>query len=292
MDSTHARKLIRQALEALEEGAHVRALALGDQLTQAMPNDAQVRAIRAEALLAGDSSGDEALEEARTATRLEPFNFHAHLLVARAAWKAERLTLAQQSYERALEYSGRMPELLSEYAWFMAQERGPRPAEEIASEAVDADEESATAWAALGVARHRLHRYREAEDALRRAMDLAPDDPRVQAAMVVLLQDQRKTDQAAPLIDSLSRIPGAEEFAAAARREGKRRQVESMLLERGVDPSPAKPHNAWRIAAWLTMTSIIVGLMTVIALVSQPGPMFVALLIAVLVGWWLRGWFD
>ena len=67
---------------------------------------------------------------------------------------------------------------------------------------------SSIAWAALGLAEYRLHRRREAEADLRRALKLDPNDIYAQSAMVVLLQEQRQDDRAEALADLLAENPG------------------------------------------------------------------------------------
>ena len=123
MDEHEIRQLAEQALEALRSGNHVRALAIADQLAAVVPDDPDVRAIRAHALLRSGSH-DEALDEARRAAELDPQSENVQLLLGMAAWQADRLTLAQQSFERAVELSGHKPFFLEEYAWFMVSTNG------------------------------------------------------------------------------------------------------------------------------------------------------------------------
>ena len=231
MDPDRIEELSDEALEALQRGDYVRALAVADQLIAAAPESPAARALRAQALL-GTDAGEEAVSEARRAVELDPQDAYTQRLLGLAAWRDERLTLAQGSFEQAVELSGRKPELLAEYAWFMASERGPRLAEEAAREAVDADANSSTAWAALGLAQFRLRRRQQAEASLRRALKLDPNDMYAQSAMVVLLQDQRQDTKAQALAHLLEDSPGTEEFVASVRAEAKQRQIARMLLER------------------------------------------------------------
>jgi Tfp pilus assembly protein PilF len=252
--------LCDDALTALRDADYVRAVALADQLVAAKPDDAVVRGIRAQALLGADA-GEDAVEEARRAVQIDPSNRYAHRLLGLSAWRAGRLTLAQESFERAIELSGRQPELLAEYAWFMATERGPRPAERAAQQAVDADGESATAWAALGLAQHKLHRRREAEASLGRALKLDPNDLYAQGAMATLLQDLRRDPQAEALAELLEDVPGTEQLVEEIHREAKRRQVARMLVERQAMPTAPTPFFTRRLAVWLLMAgTMIVGL--------------------------------
>jgi len=264
VDAYEFQDLCDDALTALRDGDYVRAVALADQLVAAKPDDAVVRGIRAQALLGADA-GEDAVEEARRAVQLDPNNRYAHRLLGLSAWRAGRLSLAQESFERAIELSGRQPELLAEYAWFMATERGPRPAERAAQEAVDADPESATAWAALGLAQHKLHRRREAEASLGRALKLDPNDLYAQGAMATLLQDLRRDPQAEALAELLKEVPGTEQLVEEIHREAKRRQVARMLVERQAMPTTPSPFFSRRLGVWLLMAgTMIVGLVVLV----------------------------
>ena len=114
-------------------------------------------------------------------------------------------------------------------------ERGPKPAEQAAQEAVEADAESSTAWAALGLAQFRLHRREEAEASLRRALQLNPNDIYAQSAMVALLQDRHDDGKAEALAGLLGEHAGTEDLVAAVRDNAKQRRIARMLVERKVD---------------------------------------------------------
>lgn len=264
MDAYDFQDLCDKALTALRDADYVRAVALADQLVAARPDDAVVRGIRAQALL-GSDAGEDAVEEARRAVELDPKSQYAHRLLGLSAWRAGRLTLAQESFERAIELSGRQPDLLAEYAWFMATERGPRPAERAAHEAVEANPKSATAWAALGLAQHKLHRRREAEESLGRALKLDPNDLYAQGAMAMLLQDLRRDPQAEALAELLEDVPGTEQLVEEIHCEAKRRQVARMLVERQAMPTPPSPFFTRRLGVWLLMAgTMIVGLVVLV----------------------------
>jgi len=287
MDEAEIRRLTNRAIEALRDEKYTRAVAIADQLAADVPDDPTVRAIRAQALLAGDTA-DEALAEARRAVELSPASEHAHRLLGLAAWRAERLTLAQQSLERAVELSSRRPDVLAEYAWFMASERGPRLAEEAAREAVDTNETLSTAWAALGLAQYRLRHRREAEESLRRALQLDPDDIYAQSAMAVLLQEMRQDDKAEALADLLQDNPGAEEFVAAVHDEAKNRQLAGILVER--DLMPESPSDAWPRHAPLLLV-IVVSALAVLYMFFRPGGvglLMIGIIFPLLLLWVLR----
>ncbi len=275
MVESEAHDLIERAFAALAEEDYVRALAIGDQLVAALPDRAVVRAIRAQALLGSDAP-EESYSEARRAVDLAPEDEHAHRLLAMAAWRAERLAIAQEAFERAIELFGKHPVLLSDYAWFMATERGPKLGKEAAEAAVEADAGSSTAWAALGLAQFRLHRRTEAETSLRRALELNPNDIYAQSAMVTLLQDRGEDGKAEALAGLLEEHAGAEDLVAAVHQEAKRRRIGRMLVERKVDidAPPRQPRSAaW---VWVLAVATLIGV-----LFSFFGPLYLPIVLFV-----------
>lgn len=287
MEPSQIRELSERALEALRCGDHVLAVSIADQLAAAMPDNPVVRAIRAQALLGSDAS-DEAMAEARRAVELDAKNEYAQRLLGLTAWRAGLLTLAQESLERALQISGRRGQLLSEYAWFMANERGPRLAEEAAKEAVDADDGSSTAWAALGLAQHRLHRRNEAEASLRRALRLDPNNFYAQSAMVVLLQECRQDAKAEALAGLLKDVAGTEDFVESVRQEAKQRQIAGMLVERQALPQPPDDDSPRRRAVWLVTMAIIIAGVCVLFQPDKPGAVVICVIAPLLFLWCLQ----
>jgi Tfp pilus assembly protein PilF len=270
MDEYDIRDLIDSAFTALGEGDYVRALAIGDQLAAEAPDRAVVRAIRAQALLGADSP-EESYEEARRAVALAPADEHAHRLLAMSAWRLGRLGIAQESFERAIALSNRLPALLSDYAWFMATERGPKLAKEAAEAAIQADPKSSTAWAALGLAQYRLRRRDQAEAHLRRALELDPNDIYAQSAMVTLLQDRHEDGKAEALAGLLEEHAGTEELIADVRDEAKRRRIGRMLVERkvDVDAPPRQPRGYFWVWA-LAVTTLVMLLYSLFGLPYLP----------------------
>ncbi len=258
MDEMEVRDLIDQAVAALNGGDYVRAVGIGDQLASVAPDRAVVSAIRAQALLGADAP-DESFDEARRAVELAPRDHHAHQLLAMAAWRTERLRVAQEAFQRAIVLSDRRPALLSEYAWFMAAERGPKLGEQAAREAIEADSDSSTAWAALGLAQFRLHRRNDAENSLQQALRLNPNDIYAQSAMITLLQDQHEDGKAEALAGLLEEHAGTEELVAAVHREAKLRRVERMLVERKVDPDEVSTEPRTFRWMWLLVAVAVVA---------------------------------
>jgi len=282
---------IAQVRQSLKRGDHIRALAVADQLVADVGDHPLLRAMRAEALL-GSENGEEALAEARLAVELDPNSDYAHRVLGLAAWRQERRTLAQESLERAVELSGRRPELLAEYAWFMAIERGPRLAEAAARRAIDTDAEMSTAWAALGLAQYKLRHRDEAEVSLRRALELNPKDLYAQGAMIMLLQDRRLDNQVEVLADLVGETPGTEEFVASIRDEAKRRRIARMLVERNAMPEPKAEESPRRWAAWTVALALIV---TGICLFFEPGLPLMLMICVVLpltILWYMRRVFE
>ncbi len=113
MEDWEFRDRIDTAFAALREGDYVRALAIGDQLAAESPDCAAVRAIRAQALL-GSEMPEESYHEACRAVELAPDDAHIRRILAFAAWRVERLVMAQEAFERAIELSRRAPAILSE----------------------------------------------------------------------------------------------------------------------------------------------------------------------------------
>lgn len=286
MDPDRIEKLVEGALDALRRGDHVRAVAVADQLAAAVPESPVVRAIRAQALLGTDAAA-EALSEARRAVELDPQNQYAQRLLGLAAWRDQRLTLAQSSLRRAVDLSGRKPELLAEYAWFMASERGPRLGEAAAQEAVDADDGSSTAWAALGLAQYRLHRRKDAEASLRRALELNPNDLYAQSAMVVLLQDQRQDTKAQALAELLEDSPGTEEFVASVREEAKQRQIAGMLVQRQASPPAAVAEPPRRRGLWLVLAAAMIAGLCLLIQPAGPIPLLLCIIVPLAILWGL-----
>ncbi len=211
-------------------------------------------------------AGDAALGEARRVAKMVPASDEAQTLLGLAAWRSGRLTLAQDSLQRAIRLSGRRPRLLADYAWFMAQERGPKLAEEAAREAIAANEKSSTAWAAMGRTQFRLHRYAEAEASLQRALKLDPNDPYAQQAMMDLLHQRRQDAKAVALASLLQDTPGTEQLVEKVRSEVASRQIARKLLERRAMPEPSfdNPRHRWN---WLFVAAF---LMTGLLLLFQP----------------------
>jgi Tfp pilus assembly protein PilF len=280
---------IEQALAALRGEEYVRAVAIADQLAVDLPENALVRAIRAQGLLYGDNP-ESALAEARKAVDLDPRNAHSQILLAYAAWRCERPTLAQSAFEAAVRFSGGEGFFLAEYAWFLANRRAPKAAESAARSALEANEASSTAWAALGLAMFRMRRRAEAESSLRRALELNPEDIYAQSAMVAVLKEQGQGERALELAGALAEHSGAEDLADAMREETQRRKLAAKLLERNIDIEAPPPETTKRY--WPAILAAAAAVGAVLFFLSPDRPLLAAMSVLVplmIIGllWWI-----
>ena len=231
MVSEEVRQKAASALHALEEGNCVRALAITDQVLAAGGDEASLRCLRANALLRMNRAR-EALEEAQVAVRLEPENATCHLAVGWAAWEAERWGVAQQALESAVRWSDRAAWALIEYARFMACCRGPRPAWKAARQAVEADPDSAVAWATLALAQYRMHRHQEAEQSISRALKIDPNDLLAQSVTMALLEAKGETSKAAAVAQLMRDVPEGKRLAESFDMRQRERAAVARLYER------------------------------------------------------------
>ena len=287
MDELEIRDLIDEAVAALNAGDYVRAVGLGDQLASIAPDRAVVRAIRARRCSA------PTLRPNRSRKPAGPSNLPPTTIMPTNCWRwppgAPGDWGWQESFQKAVVLSERRPAMIGEYAWFMATERGPKLAEQAAREAVEADADSSTAWAALGLAQFRLHRRGDAEESLDRALRLNPNDIYAQSAMVALLQDRHQHGKAEALADLLKEHAGAEDLVSAVRREAKLVRVERMLVERKVDTeqAPSEP----RTFRWLWLM-IVVAIVAPLLYLIDPWLSYATLALAAVLYVVLWRWMD
>ncbi len=291
MEERRIEVLTAEALEALERGDHVRAIAITDQLASEAPDDPLVHLVRARALLMGGDP-EEALAASQRAVQLDPAGSKPQSLLGVAAWRLGRLTLAQQALETAIRNSGQQPGPLVDFAWFMASERGPRLAEDAALEAVAAADSSSTAWAALGLSQLRLHRRDDAQESLRRALELGPNDPYAQYAMTRLLQDRRADSDAVHLASILQETPGTQAIVEDIRREAKQRQLARRLVERGAYPALDRNDRSGRSWFWLVAAIAVIFVLLITLQPSTPLVVFLCTFFPLLVFWLRRFWFE
>jgi len=231
MVTEDVRRQSSEAIQQLEAGNYVNSLAITDRVLAAGADNASLRCLRANALLRMGQP-HESIAEARSAVELGPQNPTCHLALAWAAWEAENWKLAQESLEAAVRWSDRDPQVLTEYARFMACCRGPRLAWRAAREAVAANPESSAAWAALALAQHRMHRYGDAEESIARALKLDPNDLLTQSLTMSLLEAKGETGKAAALAQLMRDMPGGEQLAETFQQRQRERAAVEQLLGR------------------------------------------------------------
>lgn len=214
VESYHS--LTNQASAALGEGKPQHALSILDQLVSRYPMKGAIHALRAEALrMTGDL--EKAYEEARIAVGLDPNSITGHQALADAAWGTDRLSQAQQSYEKILDLE-LDPDLLAQawvrYALFMAYERAPRVAEKAAMKAIDAAPKQPDAWAALGMAQFRGKQADLAEQSLNQALQLDPDSVHCRWVLANIFRWTGQDDKAQALAKLLDDQPAGTGFAS------------------------------------------------------------------------------
>lgn len=278
MDRQRHEELTEEASQALAAGDYVRALAVGDQITAMDPEDPVARVIRSHALLAGGGI-EEAYREAQIAALLDPENEDAQMALALSAWRNGRIAVAADAFGRAVRLSGEDPGFAAQYAWFLANEQPAKAAIALAEEVLAKESRSAAAWAAIGLAQLRLKRLREAEFALRTAVELDPDSPEAQSAMVRLLKrrgDVRQADElAAALRDARRSWPvlGAREDL----EEDQALESDAAGSSRWAELISSRPPVPWRQVLW---GGFAVALGAGLALAGQWGPLaFLALVL-------------
>ncbi len=244
---------IDELLAALQVEDYPRAASLARSLADDAPDSPLIRALTA--LADADADGEAALEAAREAAEESPMDARAHWVVASAAWRVKRLTLAQAAFESAIRFSDRDPAYLAEYAWFLAVERGPRMAEAAARAATLAGPDRVRAWTALGLAQLRLHQRTEAQQSLARALQCSPRDVTAQSTMLLLLEDQGSSPKAAALARLLEEYPQAQNLLASVRDTEKSRRIEALLVERGVGDSASEWRPVRLLAWWMVIVA-------------------------------------
>ena len=265
MDPREIRDLIDEARSALESGDHPRALELTLRLVgecpqerQGPPAAGQSAAVRGRGRRGVGRSPAGSQNGARQ--RRSPDASRAGRLAQRAIDSGPGIAPAGDPPFRTP--SGPVGRLR------LVHGPGARPklAEVAAREAIAANENSSTAWAALGRTQFRLHRYAEADASLQRALKLDPNDPYAQQAMMDLLHQRRQDGKAVALASLLQDTPGTEQIVEKIRSEVASRQIARKLLERRAMPEPNfdNPRHRWN---WLFVAAF---LMTGLLLLFQP----------------------
>jgi type IV pilus assembly protein PilF len=118
-----------------------------------------------------------ALSEARLALKDDSTYYPAHNMLALIYMELREDVLARESFDRALRISPNNPEVLNNFGWFLClrteTQRGLDMMVRAAQDTQYASPEKA--WLSAGLCLRRVGRNNEAEDALRRAVQIRPD---------------------------------------------------------------------------------------------------------------------
>ncbi|MFI4860128.1 MAG: tetratricopeptide repeat protein [Phycisphaerales bacterium JB063] len=208
--------LTRQASLALHAGQPQQALAVLDRLAASFPEKGAVHALRAEALrMMGQL--ERAYDEARIAVGLDPNSIIGHQALADTAWGIDRLSQAQQSYEKILELevdADRLAQAWVRYALFMSYERAPRVAEKAAMRAIDVAPDQPDAWAALGMCQFRDRRADEAERSLNEALQRDPESVHARWVLANIFRWTGQDEKAEAMAKLLEAQPAGAGFAS------------------------------------------------------------------------------
>jgi Tfp pilus assembly protein PilF len=229
---------------ALEEGRLPAALAAADQLVAENPHQSRFRWFRANVLYEMNQMPDAA-SEARTVVSLEPRFYPAHFMLAVCANRLDRRAEAQEHFEIALDLSQRDPDVLEEYALFMAAQRGAKIGQRVARSAVKELPDSAPAWTALGIAQLRLGLLAQAESALQRALEIDPHHGPAKFVLAGLYVQTGRRKTARALGKLIEEDDLREELRMELARSGPRIRhplsEEDAQLAMNPAPQPARP---------------------------------------------------
>jgi len=281
------REIHDEAWELIRGDSHISALALLDQSVEEYPGCVELIATRAFVLMRMGNMAD-ALKEADKVIAQDPSVILAMLVAADCACELGRLGHAQTYYEQALQQTDDDPNVLCEYAHFLAVHRGPRVAEEVAQKAVKVSPKSSEAWSALGMAQFRLHEHAVAESSLQRALALNPNDDRAKWYLSWILQETDRVGEAESL-GSLIESPELEEFKKSLHASNVRRKSLDMLFQRQDFCDSffgAEQHRGIRRYAIPIIKGMVITIVIVIALTLTPHPITMVPAIVILWLWW------
>ncbi|MEJ5341298.1 MAG: tetratricopeptide repeat protein [Thermogutta sp.] len=246
MDPVEREEHLENVLQAIDRKEYLRALSEADQWLAEDPADATGYSMRALVLIRLGRFRD-ALEDARRARQLEPHDPQVVMVFAMAAEAENRLSWAQEAWEEAVQLSHSAPAVLREFARFMVDHRGPKPALEAARRAVEADRNNSQAWSLLAAAQLRMHRFQEAEESLKRALALDPNNVQAQALMAQYLLLRGKQNEALAISKLLQDHEQARPIVEWIQGETRKRNLERILVERALDLEARRPDpGSWR----------------------------------------------
>lgn len=234
--------LVDSALEAMQEGNQVRALAMLDQVAASDPYNAEVRWLRAKALLETNNF-QGALSEANAAIELDANCPDAHHILSCAAWQIGRTALAQRAFDRTAELAPNDVEVHINYARFLTESGNPSVGREVALQAVRMDESLCAAWVALAAAQFDLGKPLDAENSCRLSLKLDPNDVQAQSMMMEVLLAKGDTANADALAHLMEGIPTAQRFVLGSRSvDDESQRLSESQRHSGDQPSTTDAH--------------------------------------------------
>ena len=166
-----------------------------------------------------------ALEELRVATAADSSYAQAHAMFGVVYMDLRENTLAQASFERALELAPTDPDINHNYGWFLCQSGRAADSARYFLQAVK-NPLYPTPWrsySAAGVCALRDNNFKAAEDYFQRALKLEPDEPTALLQLGQLRYRQNNLEEARKLVTRLNKLltPTAESLWLAIRVERK-----------------------------------------------------------------------
>jgi len=174
------RQLVAVLLLALAAGCTSTSSTESRPVTESGGADARRRA-EVHTALAGEyyARGNHAvaLNETRAAIKDDASYFPAHNMQALIFMELREDALARDSFNKALSLSPNNPEVLNNFGWFLCLRndgvRGLPMMQKAASDTLYPTPEKA--WLSIGLCQRRMGKNAEAEEALRRALQIRPD---------------------------------------------------------------------------------------------------------------------
>lgn len=217
-DSALARTLAEQAVQAAPEDWQARrllalALAMQDdtpaahaQLDQAMAlaPDQSILHVQRAALLLAESRLDEVAQVLQTSVALDPNTLPAYLMRARLALRQGDMETAAAQGRLAARLDPDHPELLAIQGLMALQQQQPAEALQLLDRSVRSRSDHPQTLYALALAYQANGHAAFAEQAMRRVLELLPDDLRVRLALAQLIARQGRANEAA---DTLAAAP-------------------------------------------------------------------------------------
>jgi tetratricopeptide (TPR) repeat protein len=169
---------------------------------------------------------DDAQQHARRVLQIDPNNAFANYVMGAVHIAEGHYDLAEASLRRSLE-AKLAPGAFNDLAWVVLERGHPGKAEKYARAALKMAPEMYQAWDTLGMALLKLARLPEAEEALEKALALAPDDADVAVHMAELRAVQGDKARAKELVDSLA----ARERDLSESEQNRLERVREMIKE-------------------------------------------------------------